>query len=136
MRFDINSVFGIHEQAVLIRSKRAEILAGNLANVDTPNYKARDIDFKRALSQSMQKSSASTLTMTHKNHSSGRNSFSTLGSGMELLYRSPMQPTVDGNTVDSQIEKAQFASNAMQYQASLQFLSGKIKNTMKAIRGE
>lgn len=136
MRFDINTLFGVHEQAVLVRSKRAEVLAGNLANVDTPNYKARDIDFKLALQRSMQKERASNLTMTHENHSNGRNSFSSLGSGMELLYRSPMQPSVDGNTVDSQIEKAQFASNAMQYQASLQFLTGKIKNTMKAIRGE
>jgi len=138
MRFDIDKLFGIHQQAILIRSKRAEILAGNLANADTPNFKARDIDFKTALSQSMQKTSASRLTLTNPKHISGMNSLSSEGNGlgMDLMYRNPMQPSIDGNTVDAQVEKAHFATNALQYQASLQFMSGSIKSITSAIRGE
>jgi len=138
MRFDIDKIFGIHQQAVLIRSKRAEVLAGNLANADTPNFKARDIDFKTALSQSMQTTSASRLTLTNSKHMSGMKSLSSQGNGlgMDLLYRNPMQPSIDGNTVDTQVEKAQFATNALQYQTSLQFMTGSIKSIISAIRGE
>jgi flagellar basal-body rod protein FlgB len=138
MRFDLDKAFGIHQQGILIRSKRAEILAGNLANADTPNFKARDIDFKMALSQSMQKNDATRLTLTNPQHMSGKHSVSSAGNGMgmDLLYRSPLQPSIDGNTVDAQTEKAQFATNALQYQASLQFLSGSIKSLTTAIRGE
>jgi len=136
MRFDIDNLFGIHQQSILIRSKRAEILAGNLANADTPNYKARDIDFKAALSQSMNASSATRMTLTNPKHISNRDTLTSGGVGMELQYRTPFQPSIDGNTVDAQREKAQFATNSMQYQARLQFLTGRIKSIMSAIRGE
>lgn len=132
MRFDLDAVFGVHEQGIRIRSKRAEILAGNLANADTPNYQARDIDFKQALQDAQAGSEPRHMKITSKKH------IQTDGSGMstEFVYRNPLQPSVDGNTVDTQMEKAQFIENAMQYQASLSFLTGKIKSLMSAIRGE
>lgn len=133
MRFDLDSVFGIHEQGVVIRSKRAEILAGNLANADTPNYKARDIDFKQVLRQAQNDSGPRQMKVTNSKHIQADTS---AGMTSELLYRNPLQPSVDGNTVDTQVEKAQFMENAMQYQASLSFLSGRIKSLISAIRGE
>ena len=135
MRFDLDKTFGIHQDAVQLRSRRAELLAGNLANADTPNYKARDIDFKAALQQAQQgTSSADRLWATNPRHIQpgeqvGNNS-------TEVMYRIPMQASVDGNTVDSQMEKTAFTQNAIEYQASLQFLSGKIKSLKTALKGE
>lgn len=134
MRFDLDQAFGISQSALLMRSKRAEIIASNLANADTPNYKARDIDFRKVLQDTLQESSPSKIAKTNPRHlSMGRE---VGGSNFELLYRDPIQPSIDGNTVDTQFEKAEFTQNAMQYQASLQFLGGRIKNLMTAIRGE
>jgi flagellar basal-body rod protein FlgB len=134
MRFDLDKVFGVHEQGVRIRERRAELLASNLANADTPNYKARDIDFKQVLQQAEAGSSTTQMKSTNAKHLQA-DGF-TAGMSTELLYRNPLQPSVDGNTVDSQQEKAQFTQNAMQYQASLSFLSGKIKSLMSALKGE
>ena len=134
MRFDLDKVFGVHEQGVRIRERRAELLASNLANADTPNYKARDIDFKQALQQAEAGSNPARMKSTHAKHLQA-DSFA-VGMNAELLYRNPLQPSVDGNTVDSQQEKAQFIQNAMQYQSSLSFLSGKIKTLKTALKGE
>ncbi|MFV2056290.1 MAG: flagellar basal body rod protein FlgB, partial [Thiohalomonadales bacterium] len=131
---DMNNIFGIHQQGMLLRSKRAEILASNLANADTPNFKARDFDFKQTLQRSMQAGNASQMRLTNEKHISSNMQIS--GMNAELQYRTPMQASIDGNTVNTQIEKAEFAANAVHYQASLQFLTGKIKNIMTAIRGE
>jgi len=133
MRFDLDKVFGIHEQGVRIRERRAELLAGNLANADTPNYKARDIDFKQVLQQAEAGTNTTQMKITNAKHLQ-TDGFA--GMSAELLYRNPFQPSVDGNTVDSQQEKAQFIQNAMQYQASLSFLSGKIKSLKSALKGE
>jgi len=133
MRFDLDSVFGVHELAVLIRSERAEILAGNLANADTPNFKARDIDFGRVLQDAQAGLEMRRIKVTNSKYIQAGG---TATVATELLYRNPLQPSVDGNTVDTQLEKAQFIENAVQYQASLNLLSGKIKTLMAAIRGE
>ncbi|MDH5324963.1 MAG: flagellar basal body rod protein FlgB [Gammaproteobacteria bacterium] len=133
MRFDIDSYLGVHATAVTTRSKRAEILANNLANADTPGFKARDFDFKQAMQQAMTDTGISSgMKTTHAKHIRTSDSIN----GAELMYRSPMQPSVDGNTVDSQVEKSQFLQNALQYQASLMFLSGKIKTLKTALKGE
>lgn len=123
MRFDLDKAFGIHQQAMLVRSRRAEILAGNIANADTPNFKARDIDFRAILESAQAQAQA-----THQKPLSAM--------AFELKYRQPLQPSLDGNTVDVQHEKAAFTENALQYQASLSFLSGKIKTLMRALKGE
>lgn len=134
MPIDIDSAFGIHAQAMALRSRRAEVLASNLANADTPNYKARDIDFKAVLAQA-QAGGSSTVTVaaTQPGH---------IGAATgsiaepEMSYRVPRQPSIDGNTVDTETEHAEFARNALEYQASLRFLSGRIRTLLTAIRGD
>lgn len=129
MRLD--NVFGIHEQALKLRSRRAELLASNLANTDTPGFKARDLDFQQALKGVMTQSVH--IKQTHQNHISTATSNI---SPAHMRYRIPSQPSLDGNTVDSHIEKSAFSANAMEYQASLGFLNGKIRGLLRAIRGE
>jgi flagellar basal-body rod protein FlgB len=131
MPLSIDKAFGIHERALLLKGQRSEILASNLANVDTPNYKARDIDFKTALDQAQQLQHPS-LKTTHDNHIGS--SASAVAS--ELLYRIPEQPSLDGNTVDARVEQAEFAENALQYQTSIRFLGDKIQGLRSAIKGE
>ncbi len=141
MPISFEAALGIHEQALHLRTKRAEVLANNLANVDTPNFKAKDIDFKAVLNSHMN-SSAPTLKMA-TNHSAHRRgmfdsgpSAEINGEDVELLYRTPLQPSVDGNTVDEQMEQAEFMKNAMQHQASYTFLNKKFKGLSSALRGE
>jgi len=124
---------GIHETALYVRAKRSSVLSSNLANSDTPNYKARDIDFKEVLHNAAGMQTTGSLKTTNGKHiqPGGYDAKSA-----ELLYRHPLQPSVDDNTVDAQMEKAKFAENAMQYQTSLNFLTGKIKGLTKALKGE
>lgn len=132
MSISFEKAFGIHEATLKLRSQRAQVLANNLANADTPNFKARDIDFSQALHQA-QSNQQSQLTRTNGAHLDSK-----LGQEIPgLSYRIPFQPdTGDGNTVDAQIEQAKFAENAMEYQTSLRFLDGKIKGLLSAIKGE
>jgi len=133
MRFNLDKAMGIHETALYVRAKRSAVLSSNLANSDTPNYKARDIDFKEVLRNAAGVQTSGSLKTTNSKHiqPGGYDAKSA-----ELLYRHPMQPSVDDNTVDAQMEKAKFAENAMQYQTSLSFLTGKIKGLTKALKGE
>lgn len=134
MPITIDSALGIHPQALTLRSQRAEVLAANMANADTPDYKARDIDFKSVLSATQSAGGNGALPMAASNvaHIQPLPSLSQA----EVLYRNPRQPSVDGNTVDSQVEYTEFARNALQYQSSLTFLSGRIKTLLTAIRGD
>jgi flagellar basal-body rod protein FlgB len=133
MAINFDTAFGNHFLALTLREKRAEVLAANLANADTPGYKARDMDFQSLL-RGAQGSSA-TLATTHSSHLNAVG-----GSGAngrpELLYRTPAQPSLDGNSVESDAEKAFYAENALAYQTSLQFLNGKISSLLTAIRGD
>jgi len=123
----------VHESALYVRSKRNAVLASNLANADTPDYKARDIDFKSLLQNAVGQSTSTSLKTTNAKHMQlGGNSIDK----PELLYRHPYQPAIDGNTVDAQMEKVKFAENATQYQATLGFLTGRIKGLKSAITGE
>ncbi|MET1255018.1 flagellar basal body rod protein FlgB [Aliikangiella maris] len=132
MSINFEKAFGIHEAALNIREQRAQVLANNLANADTPNFKARDIDFSSALLQA-QSSMQSGLVKTSHKHMDSQIGREIPG----LSYRIPFQPdTGDGNSVDAQIEQTKFAENAMQYQATLRFLDGKIKGLMQALKGE
>lgn len=134
MRFDLDNLFGIHQQAMMVRSKRAELIANNLANADTPNFQARDIDFKQVLRQTQEADDASRLMTTDSRHISTGTRVGDLST--DILYRIPMQPSIDGNTVDTQLEKSNFMENAIQYQASVQFLGDKIRSLMTALKGE
>ena len=136
MPINIDSALGLHANAIALRSQRAEVLARNLANADTPHYKARDFDFKSALAQAQGQSSVNSvrLVTTQPGHIAAN-----AGAGRidaELQYRVPNQPALDGNTVDTQIEQAEFTQNAIEYQTSLTFLSGKIRGLLSAIRGD
>ena len=129
MAFSFNDAFGLHPQSIALRSQRMEIIASNLANADTPGYQARDLDF----SQAMQSNGNGIKTYrTHARHLSGAP-----GPNGEpaLKYRNPLQPSVDGNTVDPQFEQSTFADNAIRFQASLMFLDGKVRGLSDAITG-
>ena len=131
MTNSVDRLFGIHAEALQLRARRGEVLGSNLANADTPNYKARDLDFKAALSDATaQKTTALTTTRQGHIQSQGR------VSGAHVLYRTPNQSSLDGNTVDTQVEQNKFAKNAVRYRTSLRFLSGKIQGLMTAIKGE
>lgn len=133
MPISLNNVFGIHETALRLRAQRTELLASNLANADTPNYKAKDIDFQAAMKKAAAGYSAGSLKTTHAGHMSG----SVAAAGGEFVkFRVPTQPALDGNTVESHVEQAAFARNAMEYQATLKFVDGKSKSIIKAIKGE
>lgn len=129
MPISFDSALGIHPQALALRSQRAEILASNIANADTPGYKARDIDFKAVLANA-DLQSGSALRRTHPQHIQ----VASTGNSAELLYRTPDQSSLDGNTVDIHREKSAFAENALRYQASLHFLSSKFKGIMAVLK--
>ena len=124
-------IFGIHLEAVRVRGQRAQVLARNMANADTPGYKARDFDFQQLLTS--QSADGSRLRRTHTGHLTANGDTAV---DADLGYRIPQQPSLDGNTVDMQVERAEFMRNALMYQTSLQFLNGRIKGLMTAIRGE
>lgn len=134
MPINFDSALGIHADALRVRSQRAEMLASNLANADTPNYKARDLDFQSAMKMAMDSQSPSSLKATNSKHFSTQ--VNSLSMSPAVQYRSVMQDSLDGNTVDTQIEQSQFMENAVQYQASLEFLGGKFTSLRKAIKGE
>ena len=124
-------LFGIHEQALLLHGQRIGVLATNIANADTPNYKARDIDFSEVLAQSgggplsMQVTQAAHITIPPGETPAG-----------DLKYRNPYQASLDGNTVEMPVEQAAFAENNVRYQASLRFISGAIAEMQLAIAGQ
>lgn len=133
MAINLDNYFGIHEQALKLRSQRAEVLANNLANADTPGFKARDLDFQSVLQQAAGQSKGM-MRRTDEQH------FSTELSGdgsARMMYRNSTQPdTGDGNTVDTDGEKMRYAQNAFEYNMSLDFLTSKIKGMTKALKGE
>ena len=131
MTLNIDKHFGVHAQALQLRSQRNEVLAANIANADTPGYKARDLDFNAVLRQAS--GSGDTLRVTHARHMHANGA---APGQAPVLYRVPTQPAQDGNTVDVQQEQAAFAENAVRYQASLEFLSGRVRGLISAIKGQ
>jgi flagellar basal-body rod protein FlgB len=127
-----DNIFGIHEQALLLHGQRIGILAANLANADTPNYKARDIDFAAVLG-STDAQMPLTVSVTHAAHIAPPEA--ELPSG-ELKYRNPYQASLDGNTVEMPVEQAAFSENNVRYQASLQFINSQIADLRYAIAGQ
>jgi flagellar basal-body rod protein FlgB len=123
-----------HVQTLRIRELRNEVLTSNIANADTPNYKARDIDFSAALrgAEAGQLQGQLAMAKTSASHSDpvGVSRY-----GTSVLYRTPTQPSLDGNTVETDVEQAAFAENAIQYRAALTFLNGQIRTLNLAIKG-
>ncbi|MCP5144827.1 MAG: flagellar basal body rod protein FlgB [Gammaproteobacteria bacterium] len=126
--FNLDKAFGIHAQALTARAARAEVLATNLANSDTPGYQARDLDFSTLFSNA-----GVSLSRTASGHVGGRTESV---AGARLVYRTPMQASLDQNTVDPQEEHGRFMQNALQYEASVRLLNGRISGLLSAIRGE
>ena len=112
------SLFGIHGMALELRSQRMGLLTSNIANAATPNYKARDIDFNAALGREIGGASSESATAS------------------STLYRVPVMPSLDGNTVDLSTEQVAFSENAMGYSTSLSFISGRVNTITRAIKGE
>ena len=122
--------FAHHEQALKFRELRNQVLSSNIANADTPNYKARDIDFGAVLKNAQ--FGQLSMTKTSEMH---KTAWSTNRLGADIQYRVPMQPTLDGNTVETDVEQAAFAENAVQYRATLAFLDGQIRGLRYALKG-
>ena len=132
MALNLDSYLGVHQDALKLQARRMEVLANNLANVDTPNYKAQDLDFRAALAAAGSPDSSVKLSTTDSRHVSAD---PTTGTNVDLKYRVPLAPSLDGNTVDAQQEQAAFADNTVRYQATLAFLSARFKGLMTAITG-
>lgn len=125
----MESILGVHEGALLYRARRMEVLAANLANADTPRYQARDLTFSAVLDERL--GAARQLATTDARHIR----IDPLASRDLLQYRVPHQPSLDGNTVEADLELARYAENAVSYQASLLFASGKINTLRTALTG-
>ena len=126
-----NNSLGIHDNALLVRAERSQVLANNLANADTPHFKARDIDFKAILRGEVERSKSLEVNRTDTAHIPGR-----VREENELLYRFPYQPSIDDNTVDPNVEKAEFTKNSIDYNSSFDFLNRKFKGLDGALRGQ
>jgi flagellar basal-body rod protein FlgB len=125
----LDELFRFSQNALNVHAYRQQLIASNIANADTPGYKARDVDFATAL-----KNAAATQTKPQSPLARAANPDAT-PFGTELLYRSVVQRSVDGNTVDLDIERAQFAENSVRYEAQLMFISGQVKSMLAAIQG-
>lgn len=133
MSISFDAALGVHESAFKLRAQRAEVLADNMANVDTPNYKAKDIDFRQALARQSGEGGDFGVATTNARHIRA-------GGGEldnpDMRYRVPHQPSIDGNTVEEQIEHAEFMKNSLDYQASFTFLNSRFQGLTSALRGE
>lgn len=122
------------QSAINLRQQRQEVLASNIANADTPNYKARDFNFSDALRNAMGESmrlADTHLTLTSARHIPAK---AITPDPAELLYRLPLQPSLDGNTVDMDVERVQFADNTVKYQTELNIISQRVKGLMAALQ--
>lgn len=122
------------QQSMGLRAERQEVLSANIANADTPNYKARDFDFASAMEGAMGRRldlPNTSLSLTSPRHIPA--TASGPQSAVDLLYREPYQASLDGNTVDMNVERVQFADNAMHYQSSMSVLNGQIKDMLRAV---
>ena len=126
----LDALFQFNHTALSLHAERQKLIASNIANADTPGYKARDIDFVSALKNAQ--ASQSKLNAPAMKPLSSENQGPL---GTELMYRSAVQRSADGNTVDIDVERAQFAENAIRFEAQTMFISSKIKAMLAAIQG-
>ncbi|HSI45931.1 MAG TPA: flagellar basal body rod protein FlgB [Methylophilus sp.] len=139
----LDAALSFHQTALRVRNQRQELLASNIANADTPQYKARDIDFKSTMQAALQQGigakptqqPAGLLQQTNNGHMNAAAGNGNLGSG-DVLFRSVLQGSVDGNTVDMDVERNAYVDNGIRYEASLTMMSGQIKKMLSAITGQ
>ena len=125
----IKQYLEIHSAALSLRNKKNEIIASNIANAATPNYKARDLDFNSEMSRHLK---SGNLTTTNNKHFSLLRPVSHKG----VSFREPLQQSLDGNTVELAVEQMEFSENSIKYSTTLSFLNSKISGLMSAIKGE
>ena len=126
----IASHLDFHAQALMLRSRRNEILASNIANAATPNFKARDLSFDDQIKKHAP--SIGPLEVTHSRHLA-----TAINVGRDkILFRDPINPSMDGNTVELAVEQMEFSENTTRYQTTLNFLNSRITGLISAIRGE
>ena len=123
----LDNIFGVHENAMQLRQRRLSLLGENIANADTPNYKAKDLDFKALMNNERSMSTRRTHEL-HIDHAGG--------SKNGLIYRVPNNPAADGNTVELNFQQAEFGKESARYTATLQFLENRIGGVRRALRGE
>jgi flagellar basal-body rod protein FlgB len=128
----IDQALQFQQTALQLREARQELIASNIANADTPNFQARDIDFSSALKNALNGNSRSVPLATSASQHMAGSSDAPLGA--PLLYRSVVQPSADGNTVDMNVERAQFAENTIRHEASLRFVTQQIKDILTALQ--
>lgn len=136
MSISFDKALGIHEKALGFRAQRAEVLANNIANADTPNYKARDMDFASVLAAESDKQQSGRFAMDRTNSRHIEAEGLAIAADDTLKYRTPLQPSIDQNTVDAQIEQSNYTENAIGFQASFTLLNSKFKGLVSALRGE
>lgn len=129
MTINFDKALGVHQQALFVRQQRTEVLATNIANADTPGFKAKEIDFRAALNNASKQSAG--MVRTHANHINVNSQ-----TPAYEQYRVSEQPSLDGNTVDIQQEKAAVADNSVRYQATVTFLSRRFSGMINAFKGE
>jgi flagellar basal-body rod protein FlgB len=134
MPLNLDAYLGVHQSALKVYGQRTEVLATNLANADTPRFQARDVDFRTALAAAGSPGNAVQLAATNPGHLTTNSTDVTQGAN--LKYRVPLAPSLDGNTVDVQMEQAAFAQNSVRYQATLTFLNNSFRGLMTAITGQ
>ncbi|HKN03904.1 MAG TPA: flagellar basal body rod protein FlgB [Buttiauxella sp.] len=131
----LDAALRFQQEAINLRAQRQEILAANIANADTPGYQARDIDFASEMKKVMEKGRAEgsgvALALTSTRHIPAATHSAP---SLDLLYRVPDQPSMDGNTVDMDRERTQFADNSLKYQSDLTVLGGQIKSMMSVLQ--
>lgn len=132
----ISEDFKFYQEALGLRHQRQEVLSANIANADTPNFKARDFNFQEALANAMGNGGHMNLPDVSLNLTSTRHIPAAAQSQgpVDLLYRQPIQPSLDGNTVDMDLERVQFADNTQRYQADLTIISSRIRGIMAALQ--
>lgn len=126
----LERVIGLHVRALQLREQRSELLAANIANADTPGFAARDLDFANILASEKRLTSVSPA-VSDAGHIVGA-----MSGAHQVMYRQPVQPAADDNTVNLQIEKSQFMENAVAYQTQLTFLKGRFGRLLAAVKGE
>lgn len=122
----LDEMMRVQVEALRLRSYRQEVLAANLANADTPNYKAVDFDFGSALRDAAESRTGSGALLK---------TGASPAAGPQLLYHTPSQAALDGNSVEADTERAKMADNAIRYEAALRMLTGQIKSMLSAIQG-
>ncbi|MDM0122624.1 flagellar basal body rod protein FlgB [Variovorax arabinosiphilus] len=130
----LDAALNFNREALNLRAQRQEVLASNIAHADTPNYKARDIDFSSRLTEAVERGRASqsmSMSVTSSRHIRAE---AQAMPDQNLLYRVPHQSSIDGNTVEMDVERINFADNALRYESNLTVIGAKIKTLLSAVQ--